>query len=245
MLMITDFQQFGVLHILSLLLPCLVGACLTGLALKLKDAAVQRKIGLALAVLIIIIRGSRYVMDVFHGAFDWFDLFSLHICHIDLIFLVICLIKPVQWLFNFCFLLGIPCGLMVALFPGPNHPAPGEPRAILFIMSHVMLVVGALFLAAVYGMRLRLKILFILAAAGNIGLVALYFINSLLHTNFLYIMKAPAGTVIQTLESLFGWPGYVLVIDVLVVSFMLLMYWLGTALFTRKPVGTLVRTGQS
>ena len=122
--------------------------------------------------------------------------------------LSVCLIKPLKPLFNFCFLIGIPAALSVALFPGSNHPAPGLPRAILFIMSHMLLLMGALYLLIVEKMKPTFKAYLWIAGLGNVALVAVYFVNRALDTNFLYIMEAPSGTAIATLDSIFGWPGY-------------------------------------
>lgn len=224
--MITDFKQLGMEHVVSILIPCILGALFIFKGSHAKSEAERRNIRILLAVMIVLIRGARYVMDIFCGSFDWFDLFSLQICHIDLILLVICLIKPRDTLFNFNFLVGIPMALAVAFFPGSNHPAPGMPRAMLFIMSHMMLAVGAVYLAVIEDKKPTLKNYFRFAAAGNAGLLLIYFINALLNSNFLYIMKAPPGTVINALYNIFGWPGYVIVMDIIGLALMLLMFFL-------------------
>jgi hypothetical integral membrane protein (TIGR02206 family) len=228
--MITNFQWFGPAHILSLFAAALIGTVFIVKGVKLRDEKQRAKARYLLAAVLILVRGSRYIMDVFFGVFEWPDLFSLHICHIDLILLVVCLIRPNKSLFAFCFLIGIPTALSVALFPGSNHPAPGLPRAVLFIMSHTLLVMGALYLAVTHRMKPTLRSYLLIAGAGNIGLILVYFLNKLLGTNFLYIMQAPKGTVIASLEKTFGWPGYVLVLDVLALALMLLMLLIGTLL---------------
>jgi hypothetical integral membrane protein (TIGR02206 family) len=229
--MITDFRQFGLEHIISILLPCLICAMFIAAGLRKEAEGRGKNLRLLLALLIVSVRGARYIMDVFFGVFDWYDLFSLQICHIDLILLVICLIKPGEGLFNFIFLIGIPMGLAVALFPGTNHPAPGMPRAMLFIMSHMMLAAGAVYLAVVKHMKASFSFYVKFAAAGNACIVIIYFINLLLHANYLYIMEAPAGTVIKVLDNMFGWPGYVITMDALALVLMLFMLMLSRFIF--------------
>lgn len=225
--MITDFKAFGPVHILSLIVPVVIGAVFIIWGSKTKTDDRRRRIRLLLAAVLIAVRGSRYLMDVYYGVFEWYDLLSLHICHIDLILLVICLIKPNKALFNFCFLIGIPTALSVALFPGRNHPAPGTARAVLFIMSHTMLVVGALYLIVAERMKPTLRIYGLLAVVANLCLIPVYFINRWLGTNFLYIMAAPKGTVLVSFEKLFGWPGYIFALDAFALFLMLLMLGLG------------------
>lgn len=225
--MITDFKGFGTVHILSLLVPVMIGILWIVMGVHAHSAKKRMKLRIWLAILIVIIRGARYVMDVYFGVFAWEDLLSLHVCHVDLILLVLCLIRPNKAMFNFCFLIGIPMALSVALFPGSNHPAPGLPRAVLFIMSHTMLITGVIYLAVTERMKPTLRSFGILATVGNLCLVPLYFINSWLGTNYLYIMEAPEGTLIAALDKIFGWPGYVLVLDVIALVLMLVMVGFG------------------
>ena len=232
--MITDFKGFAPAHLLTLLASVTIGLFFILAGTHAKTERQRRVLGILFAAAIVLCRGGRYVMDAYNGVFEWYDLFSLHLCHIDLILLCVCLIKPLKPLFHFCFLIGIPAGLAVALFPGSNHPAPGLPRAILFIASHVLLVMGALYLLLVEKMKPTLRAYFWIAALGNVGLVAVFFVNKVLQTNFLYINKAPAGTIIATFESMFGWPGYVLVIDLLALTMMLGMLFLGKLLYRAR-----------
>lgn len=229
--MITNFEGFGPIHILSVVVPIIIGTAFILWGLRAKTDERRRWVRYCLAAAIVIIRGSRYVMDVYTGVFEWSDLLSLHVCHIDLLLLVICLIKPNKTLYSFCFLIGIPTALSVALFPGSNHPAPGVPRAVLFIMSHVMLVTGALYLTIAERMKPTWRLFVRLALLANICLIPLYFINTWLGTNFLYIMAAPKGTVLVAFEKLFGWPGYVFALDLLVLLLMALMLLLGQFIF--------------
>ena len=233
--MITDFQTFGAAHLAALLGSVLIGIGFIVWGSRAPSKRQDRIVRYTLAAVIVCIRGARYVMDVYFGVFAWPDLFSLHICHIDLILLSICLIRPNRALFSFCFLIGIPAALGTALFPGSVHPAPGLPRAVLFIMSHAMLIMGALFLALTRNLRPTLKNYGVIALTGNLCLIPVYLVNRLAGTNYLYINAPPAGTVIESLNGLVGWPGYVFFLDALALLLMLAMLGLGQlfALFFR------------
>ena len=228
--MISDFKAFSIPHLIGLITPIFIGGLFVFVGLNVSDEK-RRKLNVLLAFLLIAIRGSRYVMDVFYNRFEIFDLFSLHICHIDLILLIICLIKPSKTLFHFVFLIGIPMGLAVALMPGSEHPAPGLPRAIMFIMSHTMLVVGALYLAVVEKIDLKLKYVLSILGIANLLIFPLYLLNKQLNTNFLYLVQAPPGTVIEKLAVIFGWPGYVLAMDIIAMCIILLLYFVHKMIF--------------
>lgn len=220
---ITNFKSFGPFHLSVIAFSLLVGLCFLFIALRTKSPDGRRNVRLTLATVIFLTRGIRYLMDIWFGVFEWSDLLSLHVCHINLILLLICLIKPSEILFSFTFLVGIPMGLVVALFPGSNHPAPGLPRAALFIMSHMMLIIGALYLAIVERIPLSWRRLWQLVALTAVGMGVIYGINKVMGTNFLYIMTAPKGSVIVTLNRQFGWPGYVFVMFGILVALMLIM----------------------
>lgn len=221
---IRDFQAFGVTHLIALFIPVVIGIVFIIFGLKTADEKRRKHQRIALALLIIGIRSVRYVMDIYYGRFNVFDLLSLQICHIDLILLTICLIKPNQVLFSFNFMIGIPMGLAVTLFPGKIHPIPGTPRAMFFVMSHMMLVIAAIYLAVADKRKVSLKLYAIFAGAGCAAMFAVYLINLRLGTNFLYIMKAPEGTLIETLDGIFGWPGYAVAMALLAMVMMFVMY---------------------
>lgn len=221
--MISDFRAFSLPHLFGLICPLLIGAWFIYMGIQ-ANGNTRYRLNILFVCLLILVRGSRYVMDVCVERFDIFDLLSMQVCHIDLILLIICLLKPNKALFHFVFLIGIPMGLAVALMPGSIHPAPGLPRAILFIMSHMLLVVGAVYLAAVEKMELKLKYVLLILVIGNLMIPLAYFINSALGTNFLYVMYAPEGTVIAKLDALFSWPGYVFAMDLIAVSVILLVF---------------------
>lgn len=228
--MITNFRTFSMPHLFGLVFPLLIGAWFVFMGMWATGNK-RRMLNILFVCLLIVVRGSRYVMDIRVGRFDIFDLFSLQICHIDLILLIICLIRPNKALFNFVFLIGIPMGLAVALMPGSIHPAPGLPRAILFIMSHMLLVVGAIYLAIVEEIEVKLKYVFSILGIGNVMILLIYFINKALGTNFLYVMYAPEGTVIAKLNTIFGWPGYVLAMDIIAVCVILLVFIIYTVIY--------------
>lgn len=228
--MITDFKAFSLPHIFALLCPILIGIWFIFKGIRAAGAEKSR-LNLLFVCLLVLVRGSRYIMDVWVGRFDIFDLLSLQICHIDLILLIICLLKPNKAMFHFVFLIGIPMGLAVALMPGSIHPEPGLPRAILFIMSHMLLVMGAIYLAIVEKIELKLTYVLSILGAGSFSVLLIYYINKLLGTNFLYVMYAPGGTAIAKLNNLFGWPGYVFAMGIIAMLVILLVFAIYKAVF--------------
>lgn len=222
--MITDFHLFGLTHILSIVIPILIGVIFILFANKYPHK--RKRISILLASTIVLIRSVRYVFDIYLGVFQIQDLLSLHVCHIDLILLVICLLKPNKQIFTFIFLVGIPAALSVAFMPGKIHPAPGLLRAVFFIMSHTMLCMGAIYLLIVYQFKITKKHLIFYYIFSFIGLIVIYLFNILTHSNFMYLIAAPSGTVLEVLYSTFGPFFYIVSIYVLLVMLLTLLYFL-------------------
>lgn len=217
--MIDNFNIFGGYHLISLLIPVLIITLFIYIA---KKYDVKRS-SIILAIVIILIRSVRYVFDISIDEFKLIDLVSMHICHIDLFVLLICLFKPNRKLFVFTFLIGIPTALAVALFPGRIHPEPGLIRAIFFIMSHTMLVMGSIYLLIVYKFEIKKSDLKLYYLISLIGIIVIYFVNILLNTNYMYLVTAPAGTVLESLSNATG-SFYVLSIYLILTSLFSLLY---------------------
>lgn len=227
--MISDFQIFGSYHLMAILIPLLIGLLFVFLSNKYE----VNKVSIVLALVIILIRSVRYIFDIYIDEFHLMDLFSMHVCHINLILLVICLLKPNRKLFVFTFLIGIPTALAVALFPGSVHPYPGLLRAIFFIMSHTMLVVGSLYLLIAYKFEITKKDLKFYYLFSLVAIVFVYFLNLFLNSNYMYLVKAPSKTVLSSLSDLTG-PFYLSSIYLILASLFTILY--GLYLLIKKAV---------
>lgn len=220
--MLTNFNLFGFEHILALIIPIVIGTLFIVLAYFYPTK--KRMISLLFALTIILIRGTRYGFDMNIGAFRIQDLLSLHVCHLDLILLLICLIKPSEKLFIFTFLIGIPTALAVALMPGTTHAAPGLLRAVFFIMSHIMLVMGSIYLLIVYHFKITKKDIYFYYLYSLIGIVLIYIYNLITNSNFMYLMEGPKNTVLETLYRTFGPLWYIIILYGLLVFLLTLLY---------------------
>lgn len=222
--MLNNFDIFGFEHIISMIIPIIVGIVFIILAKKYPEK--RKIISIILAITIVLTRGIRYGFDLYVGRFEILDLVSLHVCHIDLILLIFCLIKPNRKIFVFNFLIGIPTALAVALMPGQTHPEPGMLRAIFFIMSHMMLVMGAMYILATYKFKLTKKDLMFYYLFSWIGIVIIYAFNFFASANFMYLMKGPENTVLEVLYNFFGPFWYIISIYTILVSMLTIIYFL-------------------
>lgn len=196
--MITDFKSFSPEHISALIIPIIIFL----MCLQMRKKTINA--GLIFAILLILIRSVRYIFDLILGEFMLIDLFSLHICHIVLLMLIVNLIKPNKKLLTFMYLIGVPTALAVALFPGPNHTYPGMIRAVFFVMSHMMIVMGILYLMITEKHEIKTREIFIYYILPLIVIVLMYFLNNFLNTNYMYLIDSPSNTILSLMQDKFG-----------------------------------------
>jgi len=221
--MITDFKHFGLIHLFSLLIPVIIGLVFILLSQKYKDKI--KCINIIFVIVLIIIRGSRYVLNVVYGYFEWFDLFSFNISHINLILLIICLIKPNKNLCIFTFLIGIPASLLVAFLPGAIFEPPGLIRAFLFIASHMMMPMASIYLLINNKFEITKKqrnfhYLLLLAL-----MITIYIINLIVKQNFLFLMEPKEGTALVPVYISIGYIPYIISIYISGFILISLMYY--------------------
>ncbi len=222
--MLENFQLFGYEHILSIIFPIIVG--IIYIILAKKYPAKVKLISILFAITIILTRAVRYVFDANIGNFEILDLISIHVCHIDLIILVVCLIWPNRKLFTFNFLIGIPTALAVALMPGQVHADPGMARAVFFIMSHMLLVMGALYLLITYKFEITKKDIKFYYIFAFVGIILIYLFNVIAHANFMYLIEGPKNTVLGLMYDNFGPFWYVVSIYVILITLLTFLYYL-------------------
>lgn len=223
--MIEDFQAFGIIHILTILSSVFIGAVFVVLAKKYPKHV--KLIGLLFAITILAIRFVRYIFDIFVGRFEILDLLSIHICNINLYLLIFCLIKPGRNIFVFNYLVGIPTALAVVLMPGSVHPDPGLARAIFFIMSHMMLVMGAIYISIVHRYKITKKDLIFYYVFSFVGIILVYIFNVIAKANFMYLMSGPKGTILESMHQNLGpvfYPISIFVLMIILLSIFYLVY---------------------
>ena len=71
--MITDFRIFSLPHLFGLVFPLLIGAWFISMGMRASENK-RRMLNILFVCLLIAVRGSRYVMDIWVGRFDIFDL---------------------------------------------------------------------------------------------------------------------------------------------------------------------------
>ena len=135
------------------------------------------------------------------------QILPLHLCDITAIFCGFALLTRRSWLCELSYFWGLAGTMQGLLTPDLHYDFP-EPLYLSFFLQHGVIVITALVIPFGLGWRppsgsARRAYAWLLVYA-----VAIFAINSLLHTNYGFVMEKPEGA--SLLDLLGAWPWYIL-----------------------------------
>lgn len=219
------FVPWGAAHLGALLLIALLALGLPALSPRRLPQAggLRRAARLGLAFLLL---GNELFWHAWHAHYGLWTaqaLLPLNLCNLLVFLSVFALLTRNQLAYEFVYLLGIPAASQVLLTPalGPF----GFPHILFFqiFISHGGVVLAALLLTCVEGLRpsswrsvRRVAAITLLYATG------IFFLNPLLGGNYLFLAyKPPAATLLDWLGP---WPWYILSMVGIGLALLVLMY---------------------
>lgn len=187
----------------------------------------RRKVMKALAVTVIMLEVARTVWALVVGHYDIARMLPLHLCGIMLFVEFFAVFTGNRLLQEFSYSTGLPGAFMALLTPEPSGYPLLSFQYLQSIVVHALLALIPLLWVVSDGFRPNIKYLprsFLLLSALTV-FDAL--VNKVLHSNYLFISKAPAQTPIELFDKWVGHPWYVglLLICVVVVWTLLYLPW--------------------
>ena len=196
------FSHFGGIHIVWLLLfaGIAAGCCFW---YGRMSAPGRRRWRFSVMALIIADELFKFAILLLGGNFSWTYL-PLHLCSINVFFIVIHACKPTNSLGNFLYAVCLPGALAALLFPAWNTLPVANAMHIHSFTAHILLALYPLVLTLTGEIRPELKKL--PACLGLLALLALavYVVNLLLDTNFMFLMYADTDNPLYFFEKLWG-----------------------------------------
>ncbi len=201
-----EFQLFGPAHLATLGLIILVNLGLLPLR-HVRSNGVHRAVRLGLASIIMTASVGFAVWRLWAGGWDIRTDLPLHLCDVMAIVTVALLVTRHRRLYDFVYFLGIG-GAAQALLTS-NVGAYGYPH-VYFVSSmaaHGAIVTTGLYLAVVEGYRPTWRTLWWVAGCGTVYAAAIFGLNLVLGSNYLFIGHKPEFRSI--IDWLGPWPWYV------------------------------------
>lgn len=214
------FQQLGAAHVAALLV-------ILGIVIFFwrypRAFRGRRAVRYTLAALLVTNELGWHAWHVYYGLWSVQEMLPLDLCNLLVFTSAFTLVTKNQAAYEFTYLLGIPAASQVLVTPalGPF----GFPHVLFFqiFLSHGGVVLAALYLTLVEGMRPQSwRSVGRVAAWTTLYAVVIFILNQVLGSNYLFLAyKPPASTLIDYLGP---WPWYILSMEAIGLALVTLLY---------------------
>jgi hypothetical integral membrane protein (TIGR02206 family) len=214
------FQLFGVDHISALLFLVVLNLFL--IQFKNSSETTKRTIRWALAIILWASELSWHIWNIYWGF--WSDQFMLplNVCSVLIWLSAFMLIFKVYQIYEFAYFLGITACANYLLTPDLGIYGFPTYRFIQIFISHGFVIIAAVYMTVVEGFRPTWKSFWRVVLGTNAYMVVIYFINTALGSNYVFLNSKP--TVTSLFNILPPWPYYIIFMELIGIACFLLLY---------------------
>ncbi|NOY98460.1 MAG: TIGR02206 family membrane protein [Chloroflexi bacterium] len=214
------FQIFGGTHLAALVVVVLLNLYLLGYRKKGEPA--RRRIRLVMAAILVLNEIGWHIWNYTTGQWNIQTMLPLHLCSALVWLGALMLVTKSQFIYDFAYLLGIAGALQALLTPDLGIYGYPHYRFFQTFISHGLIVTSAIYMTVVEEFRPTWRSLLRVLVWGNIYMAAVFGINQLIGSNYLYIAHKPETA--SLLDVLPPWPWYILWIEAIGIVSTLLLY---------------------
>jgi hypothetical integral membrane protein (TIGR02206 family) len=213
------FVMFGPPHLVVLAILLVVNLSLVRLRGR---PTATRVVRLGLAWALVINELAWHVWNAAVGRWTIQEMLPLHLCSVLVWTTALMLFTENYRIYEFIYLMGIG-GAVQAVFT-PDIGRYGFPHFRFFqtFISHGGIITAAIFMTVVQGLRPYWRSLLRVFVVMNVYLVVVFAINSLIGSNYLFIMHPPDTP--SLIDMLGPWPWYILALEALGMLTCLILY---------------------
>ncbi len=164
-----------------------------------------------MAAILILNEISWHLWNFFYNEWTIQKILPLHVCSILVWLGAWMLIKKSYRIYEFAYFLGISAALQALLTPDLGIYGFPHYRFFQTFISHGFIIIATLYMTLVEEMRPTWKSILRVFIFTNLYMVAVYFINNAIGSNYLYInAKPPTASLLDMLPE---WPVYILYME--------------------------------
>jgi hypothetical integral membrane protein (TIGR02206 family) len=215
------FVLFSLQHWIAIACIVLAGLLLI-LSQRKAGAASRQRTRWALALILVVNESTWQLWNLFTGQWSIQTMLPLHLCSALVWLSAYMLVTKNKAIYEFAYLIGIAGALQAILTPDLGQYAFPHYRYFQVFVSHGCIIIAALYMTLVEGYRPTWQSVKRVALYGNIYVAAVFVLNLLIGSNYLFIAHKPETA--SLLDVLPPWPLYILVIELLAAFFVLLFY---------------------
>lgn len=215
------FILFGTVHLLTLLVVAVFIAMLS-LGFRSAPESTRRWLRLVLVAVLWLNEIAWHVWNIAIGTWTIQTLLPLQLCNVLIWLAGFTLLTRNQSLYEVSYFLGIGAACQSLFTPDAGMYGFPHFRYIQPIISHGLTVAIGVYLTVAEGMRPRLVAIPRIFLVTNIYMLFLYFLNSVIGSNYMMVNYKPDVTSLMSLMP--DWPWYILWCEALALVIMLVLY---------------------
>jgi hypothetical integral membrane protein (TIGR02206 family) len=221
-----DFSQgpfilFSTQHLIAIFLIILVGLII--IVSQRKASSEQRvPVRWMMAIILVVNETTWQIWNLSIGEWSLQTMLPLHLCSALVWLCAYMLISKNRLIYEFAYLIGIAGALQAILTPDLGQYAFPHYRYFQVFISHGLIIISALYMTFVEGLRPTWQSVKRVAIYGNLYFLVVFGLNFLIGSNYLFIAHKPETA--SLLDVLPPWPYYILIIELLAAVFILLFY---------------------
>lgn len=204
------FELFGNEHLIALG-SILFTILLLVLSRKKLNTKNKENLRDTMAAILIVNEITWHLWNFFYDTWSIQKMLPLHICSILVWLSALMLINKSYRIYEFAYLLGIGGALQALITPDLGIYGFPHYRFFQTFIAHGLIVIAALYMTIAEKMRPTWKSLIRVFAFTNLYMVAVYGINTLIGSNYLYVNGKPSTA--SLLDLLPDWPIYLLYME--------------------------------
>ena len=221
------FRPFSVEHLMTMAIILVLCILLFVFGKKLKEKGKRRLFRFSLAFLLLAANVLYHLWLIYEHAWSAKRDLPLHLSDLAAILAIVMLLTKNYRIFQFMYFAGLGSSIQAILTPDLDKFSFPHFQYIQFFVSHGGVVLACLFMVVAFNYRPTIRSMWVTILIVNIYAGCVFFLNKLLDSNYLYIMKKPG--VSSILNYLGPWPWYLLSLElVMILSFYILYspFWI-------------------
>lgn len=217
----TGCESFGSTHLLTMGALALAGAAILYGTRRWATREQAKAIGVGIALFMLVQEIFDRGLHVYYGDSFWEHVLPLQMCGASVFLVIIMLTSRSYRIFQLVYFWGFGGGAMAILTPDIMYPFP-HPLNITYFTSHALIIIGVAYMMVNFGYRPTLRSLGGAILFTNLYLAAMFPVNWLLDTNFLFVCEKPPTA--SLVDFMGPWPVYILGMEAVGILLFCLLY---------------------
>lgn len=216
------FMLFGTAHLVALAVIVVLSISLYTSRKKFSKRKKQDMRD-TIASILILNEIGWHLWNYFFNEWTIQTMLPLHVCSILIWLGAWMLSSKNQVLYELMYFIGIAGALQALITPDAGIYGFPHYRFFQTFISHGMIIIAALYMTFVEEMRPKWKSIIRVFLITNVYMVAVYFINDAIGSNYLYVNAKPATA--SLLDMLPAWPTYILYMEAIGLASIFVLYF--------------------